>query len=343
MYPGCADTAGVRSKVSKPAVRALLAALLAVALAAVLGLVDTAHAARVDARASRQPLGDRVRIGAFVDGMTGDPARLDDFARTIRHPVGLASYYYGYGDVFPGSLERTFADGGKRSVLLSWDMGPTRYRSWAQGRHDAYLRQIASAARAYPWPVYVRPWPEMNGDWQPFQPTAAGGKPAGGTYAEFKAAWRHVVSYTRARGATNLRWVFNPSSDTYRGTTPVRKIWPGSRYVDVLGIDGFNWGKGGNYGGWRSFATVFHAQYDALTALDRSAPVWICEFGSKEPLKNDGAPVSTGDSKAAWLRTAFSLRSMPRVTTLTFFQMDKERDWRVDSSPGALNAVRRYL
>jgi hypothetical protein len=123
----------------------------------------------------------------------------------------------------------------------------------------------------------------------------------------------------------------------------VRRIWPGARYVDVLGIDGFNWGDGGNYGGWRSFATVFTGQYRHLTALDRTAPVWICEFGSKEPLEDDGAPASAGASKAAWLRSALTLRAMPRLTMLTFFQADKERDWRADSSAEALDAVRRYL
>jgi hypothetical protein len=325
-------------------VLALVATVLAVVLAPLVGTGGAAHAAGVGHRTARlKPLADRVRVGAFVDGMTTDPSRLDDFARTIDHPVGLASYYYGYGDVFPGALERTFAAGGTRAVLLSWDMGPSRLRSWARGRHDGYLRRIARAARAYPYPVYVRPWPEMNGDWQPFQPTPRGEKPSGGTYAEFKAAWRHVVSYTRARGATNLRWVFNPSSDVYAGTTPVRRIWPGARYVDVLGIDGFNWGDGGNYGGWRSFATVFTGQYRHLTALDRTAPVWICEFGSKEPLEDDGAPASAGASKAAWLRSALTLRAMPRLTMLTFFQADKERDWRADSSAEALDAVRRYL
>ena len=98
-------------------------------------------------------------------------------------------------------------------MLVSWDMGATP----------------------------VRPWPEMNGDWQPFQPTAAGDRPAGGTYAEFRAAWRHVVTYLRDHGATNLRWVSTrPPTPTPR-RRPVKRIWPGSRYVDVLGLDGFNW------------------------------------------------------------------------------------------------------
>lgn len=289
------------------------------------------------------PLGSRVRIGAYVDGMTATPQRLTSFEHLIGRDVDIASYYYGFGDVFPGATEKTLSDNGRRTVLLSWDMGPTRLRDWARGRYDAYLRTIAQAASTYPWPVFVRPWPEMNGDWQDFQPTRSGLKPFGGTYADFRAAWRHVVDYTRAHGATNLHWVFSPSADTYQGTTPVRRIWPGSRYVDVLGVDGFNWGDGGNYGGWKSFTSIFSRQYRTLTTLDGHAPVWICEFGSTESRPARGHRANARRSKATWLKQALTLRAMPRLQALVFFQADKERDWRVDSSPATLRVVRRYL
>ena len=195
-----------------------------------------------------RPLAERVQVGAYVDGMQDDPARLAAWEAEVGGRAEIASYYYGYGDVFPARTERVFSDGGNRKVLLSWDMGPTRFTEWSAGDHDAYLDQIAAAARAYPHEAYVRPWPEMNGDWQTFQPTADGRRVHGGTYAEFRQAWRYVVTYLRNRGADNLRWVFNPTADTYAETTPVSRIWPGAAYVDVLGLDGFNWGRGRRLG-----------------------------------------------------------------------------------------------
>jgi beta-mannanase len=284
-----------------------------------------------------------VEVGAFVEGMQDDPRKLPQFERLVGARMGIASYYYGFGDVFPGPAERTFADGGARKVLVSWDMGATRFAEWSSGQHDDYLDSIAAAARSYPHVLYVRPWPEMNGDWQAFQPTAAGDRPAGGTYAEFRAAWRHVVTYLREHGATNLRWVFNPTADTYAETTPVRRIWPGSRYVDVLGLDGFNWGDSTGGLRWRSFADIFRAQYRTLTDLDRNAPVWICETASKEPAVDDGAPVDRGHRKAAWVRDMFDLTGMDRLRAVIWFQSHKERDWRVDSSAGSLRAVRAAL
>ena len=323
---------------------------LPLALALTFGSLVTSGSTEAMARGGKSqgthPARSTIRppaFGAFVDGMQQDPSVLGKFERIVSTDVSIASYYYGFGDVFPGQLERTFAQGGKRKVLLSWDMGATRFTEWTTGQHDDYLAQIATAAEAYPYPLYVRPWPEMNGDWQTFQPTASGKRPNGGTYREFIAAWRHVVRHTRSLGATNIRWVFNPAADTYPETTPVNKIWPGARYVDVLGIDGFNWGRDSNWGRWQSFARIMGPMYRRLTALHPTAPVWICEFGSKEPRTADGAPVDPAHNKASWLRRAFSYQGMPRVKAMIYFHARKERDWRVNSSRGARHAVRSAL
>jgi beta-mannanase len=284
-----------------------------------------------------------VEFGAFVGGMQAKPNRLARFERKMRAQTAVASYYYGFGDVFPGPIEHRFAAGGTRKVLVSWDMGPTRFTEWSSGRHDAYLDQIVAHAVTYPHDLYVRPWPEMNGDWQTFQPTPRGELPHGGTYAEFVAAWRHVVDYTRARGATNLKWVFNPTTDTYAETTPVAKIWPGDAYVDVLGLDGFNWGRDNTWGKWLSFKRIYTRQYRNLTALSPTDPVWVCEFGTKEPRKADGAPVDRRHSKAAWLRDALKHKGMPRIEVMIHFNEKKERDWRIESSKDSVRMLRKLL
>ena len=155
----------------------------------------------------------------------------------------------------------------------------------------------------------------MNGDWTAFQPTADGSRPAGGTPAEFVAAWRHVVTLFRNNGATNVKWVFNPTTDTYAETTDVRTIFPGSNYVDLLGLDGYNWGTGGVFS-WRSFADVYTSQYQRLVSLAPSTPVWVCEFASKEPLESDGSPVDPSHSKAAWYVDALSSTAFPAISAL---------------------------
>jgi mannan endo-1,4-beta-mannosidase len=92
-----------------------------------------------------------------------------------------------------------------------------------------------------------------------------------------------------------------------------------------------------------SFKDVFTIQYNRLVALDPSAPVWICEFASKEPSLNDGAPVDTANSKAQWYTGALSTTAFPNITTLVFFDENKERAWKLNSSAATLTAVRTAL
>jgi mannan endo-1,4-beta-mannosidase len=289
------------------------------------------------------PLVQRVQLGAFADGMQTDASRLTDWEAAVGGHAAIASYFYGFGAVFPGRTELGFAQGGTRKVLLSWDMGPTRFSEWTAGDHNGYLDQIAAAARAYPYQVYVRPWPEMNGDWSSFQPTVSGDRVNGGTYSEFRDAWRYVVTYLRNRGADNLRWVFNPDASTYAGTTPIARIWPGARYVDVLGLDGYNWGQDSGWGRWQSFSAIFAEQYTNLTALATNMPVWICETASKEPQVADGSPIDPSHSKAAWVKAMFAYQGMPRLRAIVWFDALKERDWRVTSSAGAQDAWRQGM
>jgi hypothetical protein len=93
--------------------------------------------------------------------------------------------------------------------------------------------------------------------------------------------------------------------------------------------------------------------YDALAALDPEPPVWICEFGSKEPKVSDGskgspAPVDPKHDKAAWIHAMMSSTAFPRLKALVYFDIympgrDNQRDWRFDSSPEALAAIREEL
>jgi len=285
-------------------------------------------------------VGERAQFGAFVSGMTGTGSQVSQLETKLGAQLAIASSFRGWGDVFPDAAQKVDAASGHR-LLVAWDLGTTtgtRFSTFTSGAHDAYLAQVAAAAKSFGASVYVRPWAEMNGDWQPFQPTADGSRPAGGTPAEFVAAWRYVVTFFRDRGATNVRWVFNPTTDTYAETTPVSSIWPGSPYVDVLGLDGYNWGTGGTFQ-WKSFSQTYTTQYQRLVALAPTLPVWVCEFASKEPTVNDGAPVDAQHSKATWYRDLLADTTFPNIAALVMFEIRKERDWRIASDPAALAAV----
>jgi hypothetical protein len=123
----------------------------------------------------------------------------------------------------------------------------------------------------------------------------------------------------------------------------------------VLGLDGYNWGDSGRDDGedWLEFEALFAKGYRTLTSLDDRAPVWVCEFGSKEPEKNDGtkrspAPADSTHDKGVWIRNMLRSTAFPRLQALAYYSAylpnhDNQRDFRFESSASSLAAVRTYL
>ncbi|AKT52253.1 hypothetical protein ADJ73_14995 [Arsenicicoccus sp. oral taxon 190] len=287
-------------------------------------------------------------LGAYSQGMDRDPRVLDRTAAAVGRPMAIASVFRGRGDdpYWPYPSDR--AMGATRTLLVAWSLEDYgSYAYWASGRGDAVLRAKARDLRAYGRPVVLRPWAEMNADWVAHQPTTGPAKSRGGTPAEFKAAWRRAVTIFRQERATNVRWAFNPTTDTYAGTTDVRAIYPGDDVVDILGLDGYNWGttRTANLG-WRSFHDVYATQYTRLVTLAPRKPVWICEISSADPaaagVSRTTVTAPRGQSKATWWQDAFTrLRYGYRnVQAVVLFDVDKERNWRVGSSPAATTGLR---
>jgi beta-mannanase len=197
------------------------------------------------------------------------------------------------------------------------------------GEHDAYVRQWARDAAAWGQPFFLRFAHEMNGTWYPWSPGVNGN-----TAAEFVAAWRRVHGLFAQEGAANAVWVWSPNVEAgpAHTPTPLAAVYPGDAYVDWVGLDGYNWG---DQPGWRSFADVFGPSYEMLIRLTQK-PLLIAETASGE----------VGGDKAAWIREAFQNalpRRFPRIRGVVWFHENKERDWRVDSSPGALAAYRAAI
>ena len=66
--------------------------------------------------------------------------------------------------------------------------------------------------------------------------------------AKFRAAWIHTWTLFQQEGATNVEWVWCPNNGNY----PYKGFYPGDRYVDWVGVDGYNWTRAP----WLSFAQI---------------------------------------------------------------------------------------
>jgi hypothetical protein len=194
-----------------------------------------------------------------------------------------------------------------------------RLRHIINGRFDSYIRTWAKGLAKYGKPVRLRFAQEMNGFWYPWAETGNGNRDG-----EFVRAWRHVHDIFNRAGAKNVRWVWSPVSGAPRG------YYPGPRYVDRLGLTCLNGGPKLFRQGWRSLGQVCGPSIRALHQMAPRRPIELSEFSTAEQ----------GGNKAAWIRAAARfLRAHPEVKTVVWFNLRKETDWRVQSSPAAQRAA----
>jgi len=149
--------------------------------------------------------------------------------------------------------------------------------------------------------------------------------------AKYVAAYRHIHDIFEARGATNVVWAWCPNVTDSPDAPPAMAYYPGDRYVDWTGVDGYNWGTSDPDFQWQSFGRLFSDIYAELA--EKGKPILIGEMASDE----------VGGSKASWidgvvptLKTKF-----PLIKAFVWFDIDKERHWQIDSSPSSLAAYAR--
>ena len=208
------------------------------------------------------------------------------------------------------------------------DSGAFGLAAIAAGAHDAHLRQWADALRTWGRPVQLRFAHEQNGDWYPW---AVG--VSGTTAADHVAAFRHVVEVFDAQGAGNVQFVWNPNV-RFPGSSPMAETWPGTRYVDRVAVDGYNWGTSSPGHRWQEPEEVFGDSLEELRELAPGIPITVTEVASAEE----------GGDKAAWVTDLVAyLDGQADVAAFVWFDHDKEADWRITSSPASAAAMRAAL
>ena len=252
--------------------------------------------------------------------------------QAITRPVQVVSFYQAWGDgdhsVFHPEWVSAAATGG-RDVLLTWepwvsggapDQPNFSFDRILAGQYDGYIRSWARGIRSYNGTVYLRLMHEMNGTWYPWS-----GVTNGNTPAKYISVWRRIHTIFKNNRVTNVRWVWSPLVDDVPSTNKFEQYYPGSAYVNVLALDGYNWGDSEpGYGGWRSFSTVFSSAYSRISALG-SHPIWIAETSS----------AAEGGDKTQWVRDMFNAlpTQFPRVSAVVWFNLAVagQRDWRATS------------
>jgi hypothetical protein len=274
---------------------------------------------------------DAALFGAYV-GPTGGwhKAAVQNAITTREQQLGrrfdISQEYYSWGKSFPTWRQGWDLDQG-RIPLISWSAVKTTAVN--AGTHDAYIRARADGVKALGAPIFLRWFSEMDGDYQKEEAVSP---------SAFITAWRRIYNIFNNRGATNVVWVWCPTAWGFeRGTAGA--WYPGDQYVDWICTDGFNWAPKREGATWRSFESVFQAFYNWGSAHGK--PLMVGETGTEED------PLRPG-RKAQWVldaRNALKMR-MPNIKAFVYFDTKRTHetgttfDWRMNTTPGALQAFR---
>jgi hypothetical protein len=226
-------------------------------------------------------------------------------------PVHLT--YYAWTADWTGSGSATKADlDARRIPLVNWEPHHIDFAKIIDGSLDPTIVARANGSKALGKNFFLDFAAEMNGDeaW------------SGNNAPLYIAAYRHTHDLFVAAGATNVVWAWCPNvTDTDGGNRTTMDYYPGDAYVDWTGVDGYNWGT--KNGGWQTFQQVFQDIYPLLAA--KKKPILIGEMASAQAGGDKGKWI---DDIVPTLRTSF-----PLIKALVWFDINKEADWRISSSP----------
>jgi len=294
-------------------------AVAAAALAAVL----------VDRRPDTTDLVTRCQFGAWSKrGTDVVQDHLDLEARLgVRLPV-FSWFQRGGWDGDTAGRIAALAPEDPDDCLVAWEAWDLPFADVLSGARDDFFHAWCAGAAGYPGRVIVRLFHEPNGNWYPW--AVASGSGAVTSPEQWRHAWQRVVGIARGTEA-NVEFLFCPNSADVGGI-PAEEYWPGAEWVDLIGVDGYNWGWHADGSPYTTAEQVIGPMYDRLTALHRTAEFMVGEIGC-----------AAHENKSSWYEGLFTSPKFPRLTQVAFFDEAKEQDWRLDSDGATLDVVRRQL
>lgn len=261
--------------------------------------------------------------GAFAGQGEDD---LNNFERLVGAEVDIRAFFVGLGDPFPSDIAASLRAKGK-TLLIFLESYRTSLEAINQGEWDDYLDNFAQAAKASGVEMIIAPFPEMNGNWDPWSGYGPDGKMINPP-SRIIEAWQNI--HDRFQDASNVKfaWAVNNISVPDIPQNDPSAYYPGDDYVDYVGVDGFNFGDP-----WQSFGSVFDQAIEKLLIYRK--PIYIFSM----------ANIAHPD-KAAWIAEGLGahVKGYPGLAGWVWFHQDgHDGNWTVDSDAASLEAFKAVI
>lgn len=273
---------------------------------------------------------NRMLLGAYTD-LSGKTTAAAVAARekAMGRDYDLEVTYYDWTDSFPDAGEAAMAAQGV-TPLMAWyppdaNSGSTAALGQiASGADDKQIRTTADAIKAYGQRVFLRLAPEMNGNWYKYS----------GDPQAYVAMWRHVHDVFAKAGVTNVTWVWCPNVNPANWDS----YYPGSAYVDVIGVDGFS----NTTYTWQTFQQLFGGFFAHFAKFAPGKPQLVAETSTNSGAGVPAADVGSAASFISGMESYLKNTAGPKydVIGVCWFDTDTNNgiNWRVDQTSAAWKA-----
>ncbi len=271
----------------------------------------------------------RVEVNIFYPGANSSVAGLKSFESGLGFSFHSVKWYQDWSENFDSNVAHRLHNGGYLPEF-TWQpqvsSGGIAFQDVINGQYDSYLATNAQTVKNLGFPIRISLAPEMNADWSPW-----GVGNHGNNDQNERQFFQHVVQKFRDEGATNVSWIWSPNVEPWNALYSYAQLYPGNDYVDYVGLDGYNWGTSQSWSEWQSFKQVYESSYNELIQVS-SKPVLLMEVASAE----------AGGNKADWIRDMIQSldHGFSRIVGFTWFDINKETDWRIDSSQASKDSFR---
>jgi hypothetical protein len=278
--------------------------------------VPATPASTVPAPLATVPAPGHPMVGVYEPG--AGYTQIAQFTRTSGIQPRVVLYYSGWGDNFHTSFAAAAWKQGAYT-LAELEPGTLTMAQVAAGSSDPYLERLATQIRDFGHPVILSFAHEMNGNWYSWGAGHAAPE-------QFIAAWRHVVQFFRSQGADNVTWVWTVNA-VVASSAPLRPWWPGSQWVNWVGIDGYF------YFPSDTFASVFSRTLAQIRTFTND-PAFIGETA-----------VGPGPDASSQVTALFAGAQANHLAGLVWFDKAQNDppyhlDWHLADDPAALSAFR---
>jgi hypothetical protein len=252
----------------------------------------------------------------------------NDFSNISNDKFGIINIYLAWKDNLPKEITKKIKQNNS-ICMITWEPYLKENKDlsilkdiYSTNKYDALIRNFAKSINEYDHPVLLRWGHEMNGNWYSWS-----GMSNNQSSVSYIKAYKKIYEIFKEEKCEKVKFMFSVNSNDVpnKKWNRFENYYPGNKYVDIIGIDMYNWGKTQKWAlghsKWTRPQDIILAPYERIINKYPEKMIIISEVGT----------TSDGGNKKLWLKSflTFLKHRFKAVKGFVWFDINKETDWAI--------------